>query len=78
VEQLTGAWHGGPLDLTTIKNPSLPDGRLLASRTATRGDPVDPADYFAPATLTTPDGAAFAATCQRIRAWRSWRILKVE
>jgi len=65
--KLTGAWRGGALDLTTINNPFL-DGRLLAARTAGRDDPVDPDDYFAPATLTERDRAAFEATCRRIRA----------
>jgi hypothetical protein len=66
--QLTGAWHGGALDLTTTKNPFRPDGPLLAAQTPSRGDPVDPVDYFTPATLTARDRAAFEATCQRIRA----------
>ena len=65
--QLTGAWRGGALDLTTTKNPFLPGGRLLAARTWSSNDPVDPDDYFAPATLTARDRAAFEATCQRIR-----------
>jgi hypothetical protein len=63
--RLTGAWHGGALDLTITKNPFLPDGRLLAARTSSG---VDPDDYFAPVTLTERDRAAFEATCQRIRA----------
>jgi hypothetical protein len=66
--QHTGAWRGGALDLTTTQNPFHPDGRLLAARTASRDDPVDPTDYFAPASLTARDQAAFGATCQRIRA----------
>jgi hypothetical protein len=66
--QLTGAWRGGALELTTTKNPFLSGGRLLAARTSSSSDPVDPADYFAPAALTTRDRAAFEATCQRIRA----------
>ena len=65
--QLTGAWRGGALHLTTTKDPFL-DGRLLAAGTSSRDDPVDPDDYFAPATLTERDRAAFEATCQRIRA----------
>jgi hypothetical protein len=65
--QLTGAWRGGALDLTITKNPFLPDGRLLAARTSSRSEPDDPDDYFAPATLTERDRAAFEATCRRIR-----------
>jgi hypothetical protein len=65
--QLTGAWRDGGLHLTTTKDPFLPDGRLLAARTLSSADPIDPDDYFAPATLTERDGAAFEATCQRIR-----------
>jgi hypothetical protein len=66
--QLTGAWRDGALQLTTTKNPFLPDGRLLAARTLSSNEPVDPDDYFAPATLTERDRGAFEAVCQRIRA----------
>ena len=66
--QLTGAWRGGALELTTTKNPFLPGGGLLAARTSSNSDPVDPADYFVPTTLTARDRAAFETTCQRIRA----------
>jgi hypothetical protein len=65
--QLTGAWRGGALDLTTTNNPFL-GGRLLAARTLSSNDPVDPDNYFGPATLTERDRAVFEATCQRIRA----------
>jgi hypothetical protein len=66
--KLTGAWRDGALHLTVTKNPFLPDGRLLASRTSSSNDPLDPDDYFAPATLTERNAGAFEATCQRIRA----------
>jgi hypothetical protein len=63
--QLTGAWRGDALDLTIVKNPFGPNGRLLA---APASSGVDPDDYFVPVTLTERDRAAFEATCQRIRA----------
>jgi hypothetical protein len=66
--QMKGAWRDGALQLTTIKNPFLPDGRLLAARTLSSSEPLDPDDYFAPASLTERDRAAFEATCQRIGA----------
>jgi hypothetical protein len=65
--QLTGAWRGGALHFTTTDQPYL-GGRLLAAPTSSGNDPVDPDDYFAPATLTERDRAAFEATCRRIRA----------
>jgi hypothetical protein len=66
--QLTGAWRDGALHLTTAKNPFRPDGRLLAARTANRGDPLNPDYYFLPATLTARARTAFEATCRRIQA----------
>ena len=65
--QMTGAWRDGALHLTTTKNPFLSDGRLLAARTPRSDEPIDPDDYFTPATMTERDPEAFEATCQRIQ-----------
>ena len=63
--QLSGAWRDRALQITTNKNPFLPDGSFVAVRSVSSADPDD---SFAPVTLTARDRGAFEATCQRIRA----------
>jgi hypothetical protein len=63
--RFAGAWRDHTLQLSTDKNPFLPDGAFVAPRSVSSADPDD---SLSPVALTERDRAAFEAICQRIRA----------